>query len=182
MPEPALPLAHKARLCGQRIAAADRPWQKDLTSLAFTTVAEISIAAYLDLMAKDQSVQPISRVTATLHNRDEYCHSSIASEIAKGIYFRLDDAGRRFFRAALADGLEAFAANDFTTWHAIVRLAGLDGGAQMLDDVAHDPARKRLLQDFSGLYRLCGEMEILDEVPFDWSTVATTSPGEDPVV
>lgn len=173
MPQSALPLSHKARQRQLRINATGERWERDLTSLAFTTAAEVSIAAHLDLFARENTIQPIHQVTATLHNRDEYCHSSITGEIATAAFARLPDAQRRFFVKALADGLEAFSANDFTTWRRIVDLTGIEGGAQMLEDVEHQPGRRRLLQDFSGLYRLCEEMQILNDIPFDWSTVST---------
>jgi hypothetical protein len=172
MPESALPIGHKARRYRHRIAEATDFEQHSLSALAFTTVAEVSINAYLDLVADDSEIQPINRVTATLHNRDEYCHASIADEIAKAAYARFAPGQRRYFLAALVDGLEAFAANDYTTWYRIVELVNLPGGQEMLRDIESDPSRKRLLQDFSALYRLCGEMGVLDDFAFDWSTVS----------
>jgi alpha-N-dichloroacetyl-p-aminophenylserinol N-oxygenase len=173
MPASALPIGCKARRYQHRVAAAGDFEQRALSALAFTTVAEISINAYLDLVADNDEIQPINRVTATLHNRDEYCHSSIAYEITRAAYTRLNAAQREFFLGALAEGLEAFAANDYTTWRRIVELVGVPNGGQMLRDVADDPSRKRLLQDFGALHRLCGEMEVIDDLPFDWSTVST---------
>jgi alpha-N-dichloroacetyl-p-aminophenylserinol N-oxygenase len=173
MPQSALPLSYRARQCRLRVDEAGERWARDLTSLAFTTAAEVSISAHLDLVAKDSTVQPVHQVTATLHNRDEYCHSSISCEIAKAVSVRLPEEKRRFFATALSDALEAFSASDFSAWQRIVDLVGIEGGAQMMDDIEHEPGRKRLPQDFSGLYRLCAEMEILDHMPFDWSTVFT---------
>jgi hypothetical protein len=147
--------------------------QRALSALAFTTVAEISINAYLDLVANNDEIQPINRVIATLHNRDEYCHSSIADEIAKAAYARLNTVQREIFLDALVEGLEAFAANDYSTWHRIIELVGVPNGRQMLRDVADEPSRKRLLQDFGAMHRLCIELEVIDELPFDWSTVST---------
>ncbi len=174
MPESALPVGNKARRHQARIEAAACEWQREFAMLAFTTVAEISINAYLDLIADNTEIQPVNRTTAVLHNRDEYCHSSIAVEIAKAAYAHLGEEQRSFFREALADGMQAFAANDFSTWRRIVTLVGIAGGEQMLQDVAHDPSGQRLLQDFSGLHRLCAEMDLLEVIPFDWSTVAVS--------
>ncbi|MCD7441134.1 diiron oxygenase [Streptomyces lincolnensis] len=173
MPESALPLGHKARRYRQRMEKASQAGHREIDTLAYTTVAEISINAYLDLIADSDDIQPINRATAELHNRDEYCHSSIADEIAKSAYSRFGDEQRGLFLEALADGMEAFAANDFTTWHRIVELVGVPGGRQMVLDVEHDAARRRLLQDFGALHRLCADMEVLDRLPFDWSTVRT---------
>jgi hypothetical protein len=175
IPESALPVGHKARQYGIKVSQAADFEQRALTMLAFTTVAEISINAYLNLVADNTEIQPINRMTATLHNRDEYCHASITDQIAKAAYERFTPAQRRAFLAALADGLEAFAANDYTTWHRIVSLAGVPGGELMVRDVESDPGRKRLLQDFSGLYRLCGDLDALNDLPFDWSTVSTSA-------
>lgn len=174
MPESALPLAHKARLHESKLQAAPENWQRQLVSLAFTTVAEVSINAYLNLIADDEDVQPINRAVATLHNRDEYCHSSVVAEIAKAIYPRLDEKRRQYLLTALVDGLEAFSANDYTTWHSVIDRVDVPGGHAMLDDVEADAARKRLLQDFSGLYRLFNEMGALQRIEFDWSTVSIT--------
>ncbi|GAA2591347.1 diiron oxygenase [Streptomyces axinellae] len=171
LPESALPLAKKARRHEERLAAADHLWQRQLTTLAFTTVSEMSINAYLDLMAQDENVQPVNRVTAELHNRDEYCHSSISKEIAKAVHARLDPERAAYFVEALGDGLAAFGANDFTTWRRIIRLLGVEGGEAMMRDVEAEPGRTLLVQDYSGLHRLCTEMGVLEQVTFDWQSV-----------
>ncbi len=172
MPDSALPLALKPRRCAARQAAADQRWQRELSMLAFATVAEISINAYLDLIAKDETVQPVNRVTAELHNRDEYCHASFTAEIARAAHHRLDAERRRYFVTALADGLSAFASNDYGTWHRIMELEGVPDGRRMLLEVEHDAGRARLLQDFSGLHELCCALGIAEETDFDWSTVS----------
>jgi len=171
MPETALPLAYKARRHRQRMQGAVHPWQHELTSLAYTTAAEISVNAYLDLVADDEYIQPLHRATASLHSRDEYCHAQIAAEIVKAVYPRFDEERRRFFLDALADGMEAFAANDFATWYRIVDLAAVPDGAPMIQAVEQDPRRKRIFQDFSGLRSLCREMNVLEDLHFDWSSV-----------
>ncbi|MGW7411001.1 AurF N-oxygenase family protein [Streptomyces sp. NPDC054863] len=171
MPDTALPLAKKARRHEERLARAQHRWQRELITLAFTTVSEMSINAYLDLMAQDDDVQPVNRVTAELHNRDEYCHSSISKEIAVAVYRKLGPEHQAFFAEALGDGLAAFGANDFTTWRRIVELLGVEGGEAMMRDVENEPGRTLLVQDYSGLHHLCAEIGVLDEVSFDWQSV-----------
>jgi hypothetical protein len=173
MPDAVLPLGHKAHVNEMRKAAAEQPWQRELSMLAFATVAEVSINAYLDLIADDEEIQPVNRVTAELHNRDEYCHASIIADVATAAWARFDGERRRFFLDALADGLAAFAANDFRTWHRILDVESVDGGHRMLQEVEQDAGRERLLQDFSGLYRLCEELDAVQDIAFDWSTVLT---------
>ncbi|MGW0705676.1 diiron oxygenase [Streptomyces sp. NPDC002643] len=176
MPESALPLGYKARRHAHRLATADSSEHQALVSLAFTTVAEISVNAHLDLIAEDHEIQPVNRMTAVLHNRDEYCHASIADTIAQEAWKRFTAEQRDCFLAELADGMEAFAAHDFTTWARIMELLGVEGGEQMLRDIKGSSGSGRLLQDFSGLRRLCEELDVLNSLPFDWSTVTTGTP------
>ena len=107
-----------------------------------------------------------------MHNRDEYCHAALTAEVARTAFHRLDPARRAYFVAELADGLSAFAANDYGTWHRIMELEDVPDGRRMLHEVEHDAGRARLLQDFSGLHELCTALGITEETGFDWSTVA----------
>ncbi|RNL87503.1 diiron oxygenase [Halostreptopolyspora alba] len=171
MPETALPIGHKARRLQRRCQGAREQWESDLSALAFTTVAEISINSYLDLMADDDVIQPIHKATATMHNRDEYCHSSITRDFVAAVYDRLDQKRRRLFEEALVDGLEAFAANDFSSWRSVMDLVGVKNGYDMVREVEEDPSTQRLLTNFTDLYRFCSDLDLLDRLDFDWSTV-----------
>jgi alpha-N-dichloroacetyl-p-aminophenylserinol N-oxygenase len=171
MPESRLPLAHKPRLYQRLSAEAASERERRLVALAFTVVAEVSVNSYLNLVEHDTEIQPISRTTAALHNRDEYCHSSIAAEVGKAVFSRLGHDERRDFLRYLVEGMEAFAATDFTTWTRILENEGVDAAA-MLRDIRSDSSRKRILQDFSGIYRLCQEMNIVTEIDYDWSIVS----------
>ncbi|WNV84938.1 diiron oxygenase [Umezawaea sp. Da 62-37] len=169
MPDDALPLSYTARVHQElRDKAAER-WQQSLTTLAFATVSEISINAYLDLLADDTEIQPINSTTATLHNRDEYCHASISHVLAQTVYDKLDATQRRFFLDMLMEGLDAFVTNDYSTWRRIVDLSGIAGGREMLMDCQAESGRKRLVRDYTGLRKLVDELGVADQVDFDWS-------------
>lgn len=139
-----------------------------MITLAFATVSEISINAYLDLLADDQQIQPINSTTAKLHNRDEYCHASISDELAKVVYDVLDPDRRRFFLDALVAGLEAFVATDYTTWQCILQRENVPNWRRMVDQTRADTSRARLVRDYSGLYSLLEDLDLLSEVQFDW--------------
>lgn len=169
MPDTDLPLSHTARVHQELRDRAVERWQRSLTTLAFATVSEISINAYLDLLADDPGIQPINSTTARLHNRDEYCHASISEVLAEVVYDTLDQRQRRYFLDMLLEGLEAFVANDYSTWHRIMDLTGIAGGHEMLADCQADAGRKRLVRDYTGLRRLVERLDAVDEVDFDWS-------------
>ncbi|MET8505524.1 diiron oxygenase [Streptomyces sp. NPDC004787] len=180
LPDAVLPKPLIVRRHDELRAAASEEWERSLTTLAFATVAEISINAYLNLIADDKEIQPVNSAAVRIHNRDEYCHASIAAVLAEKVHADLDGHRQRFFLKALVDGLEAFVGNDFTTWHRIMDETGIPGGHAMLDDIQAAGGRKRLIQDFTGLHQLVERLGALDRVDFDWSRSITDSDAASP--
>lgn len=165
-----LPMSYKAirHLQLREQAATDR-FEQNLITLAFATVAEVSIPALLCLIADDTEIQPAHSTTAKLHSRDEYCHSSISAEMAKMVYPHLSVGQQRFFLTALSDSLVAFAANDFSAWRKIVDLVDVTDGQRMIDDCQADLNRAQMVNDYGGLYQLCQQMGVAESVDFAWS-------------
>jgi hypothetical protein len=164
----ALPESHTARTHQRLRDVSSERWQRSLTTLAFATVSEISINAYLDLLADDTTIQTVNSSTAKLHNRDEYCHASISDEMAKLAYEVLDPQRKRFFLDMMVAGLEAFVATDYTTWETILRLEQVAGWESMVADVRAESSGAKLVRDYSGLHSLFRDMDVLDQVDFDW--------------
>ncbi|PQP26817.1 AurF N-oxygenase family protein [Rhodococcus opacus] len=169
MPNNALPDVLTLRR--QRAATADAadPRKRAITTFAFMTVAEISISSYLDLISENDVIQPVNRATVRLHNRDEYCHASIADDIAGIVYDTLSPDDRRHFLDGLVDAMTAFSSNDYSTWHTIVDILDLGGGQAMIDDAEHDTRRSALVQDFGGIHKLCKHLGVAGEMSFEWA-------------
>jgi hypothetical protein len=163
-----LPESHTARTHQRMREQCAERWQRSLTTLAFATVSEISINAYLDLLADDPDIQVVNSTTARLHNRDEYCHASISDEMAKLVYDVLDADKRRFFLDMLVAGLDAFVATDYATWTAILETENVPGARRMVADVQAEKSSSRLVRDYSGLHSLMSDMNVLTEIDFDW--------------
>lgn len=170
LPERDLPLAHKVRSHARALDEAGSARDRALTGLGYMTVAEISINAFLELVAGDKTIQPINRTTAELHSRDEYCHSSVAAELATIVFEDLDPADRTTLLHSMARAMEAFAATDFTTWTAVLQREGIPEADRIIADVRAAGNRQRILQDFRGLRKLCQSWDVVDALPFDWST------------
>ncbi len=164
-------LPFSATVRRQRAAqlASDNASSAALSALAYTTVAEISITSYLDLIEDDETIQPVNRATVKLHNRDEYCHASIADEMAAVVFAGLGPDDRRCFLDGLAGGMDAFSSTDFTTWSAILQAERVDGAERMLADTAADTSRRQLVQDYSGIRSLCRRLDVEDEIGIDWA-------------
>lgn len=172
LPDSLLPQPHITLVHEQLRDGVPERWQKKLTTLAFCTVSELSISAYLHLLSDDQDIQVINSTTVKLHNRDEVCHSSISGELAKIVYDYLTPDQRRFFVDTMITALRAFVANDYTTWHRILELEGVHDATRMVDEVREDGGRLNLVRDFGGLHGLLTEMDLLDQVEFDWDQAA----------
>lgn len=169
LPDSILPQPHITLVHEQLRDGAPERWQKKLTTLAFCTVSELSISAYLHLLSDDKDIQVINSTTVKLHNRDEICHSSISGELAKIVYDYLTPDQRRFFVDTMITALRAFVANDFTTWQRILEIEGIQDADRMVNEVREDGSRLNLVRDFGGLHTLLTEMDLLEQVRFNWA-------------
>ncbi|WP_336113217.1 AurF N-oxygenase family protein [Streptomyces sp. PTD9-10] len=172
LPDTVLPAPHIVHRHEELRAACSEEWQRKLTTLAFATVSETSISAYLHLLSDDPDIQEINSTTVKLHNRDEICHSAITGELAKTVYDFLSADQRRFFVDTMLTGLEAFVANDYRTWQHILALHGVTGADRMIAEVQQDAGRRNLVRDFSGLRGLLSEMDLLGQVDWPWDEPA----------
>ncbi|MFM9260324.1 diiron oxygenase [Rhodococcus sp. 5A-K4] len=166
LPAKALPDVLTVRTRAQALDAAEGPRKIALTQLAFMTVAEVSITAYLDLISDDPGVQSINRATIRLHARDEYCHASIAGELAESVCSTLDDEELRIFADSACTAMRSFASNDYGAWRSILAMEGIGSGDKMIDNLEHSTGSELLVQDFSGLRTLFDRLGVPDRIDF----------------
>jgi hypothetical protein len=155
------------RLVALRETLAEQ-WQRDLASITFAVVAEISVNAYLDLLADDQTIQPQNRRVAELHNRDEYAHSKVLAEVAKVMYANLQPSQQAFFTQTLSVALSAFVAQDYSMWEAILTQLGVEAAPQIIADTQERNKNATIMRDYSGLQRLAEDLGISDAIDFDF--------------
>jgi hypothetical protein len=160
--EPTYPTSVTLRRLLTAQAAATERWERDLLALVWTTVAEISVNAYLSLLSRDRTIQPMHALVPQLHARDESAHGSLMVEVAKSVYLALDEEKRRAFRHALPLALHAFMAQDFSAWRVILEAAGVANGDAIVADCEHSMGNGLLVRDFSGIRRLARELAIDD--------------------
>lgn len=165
LPAKALPEVLTVRKRARTLDECPDARTRAVVSLAYMTVAEISISSYLDIIVDDSNIQPINRTTVRLHNRDELCHASIADTLAVSAFDVLGADARRRFADATVSAMAAFAGNDFGGWRAIMDVEGIVGGARMIDDAAHSSGAKLLVQNFSGIKKLYNTLGIDRELP-----------------
>ncbi|MCM2496147.1 diiron oxygenase [Burkholderia glumae] len=141
----------------------------ELIQLAYAVVAEVTINAYLDLLADDTTIQPFNRETTALHRKDEYSHRKIFADLTPQIVAHLSSEERSLFLQSLARGLEAFVKIDFNSWRSILTFLGVaDAGDILLACLAGNPS-SRIVRDYTGFRRLLAEMGVEErEVAFEF--------------
>ncbi len=126
--------------------------------LAYASVAEMSINAYLTQVSTDQSIQPLNRINTDLHRRDEAAHGTGFHEIVGSVYRALDAPGQAAFAAEIAAALDVFTTPDTTAWHAILAYLAVPHRERILARLDARNAGVRLSRDYATLRSLFDEL------------------------
>jgi hypothetical protein len=161
-----LPNSYSSRQLVKMQSLYPEQWKKDLLTVLFATVSEVSINAHLDLIADSNDIQPMNKAIAIIHNKDEHAHAAVCVQIAKLMYSAMTPSQKDFFLEALPFALETYVSGDCKTFEAILKGLGFDHIDTLLND-SFQPG-KRIIRDYSGLKRLCDELEITDKINFDF--------------
>lgn len=165
---PVFPYSITYRRLLEAQSKATDPWEKDLLTLTFAIVSEISINAYLDLIADNRDIQPTHSLIAKLHAHDENAHAYLLQEAGKSLYLEMDEKQRRCFLKALPVGLEAFLAHDYSAWEVILDFLEIENAREILADSRNVSTNKTLSRDYSGLKKMAQELDVMDELEFDF--------------
>jgi len=163
------PLTITVRGLHEAQALVSENWERDCLALVFGTVAEVSIKAYLNLLAENDVIQPTHKMIARVHNRDESAHGQLLVPVSKALWEHMNDRQKRFYVEAMPKALEAFVAHDFSAWRAILEHERVEGVDEIIGDSEHEAERgKKMVRDVSGLRRLADELGVLDQIDFDF--------------
>jgi hypothetical protein len=161
VPVPALGVKLKKSLAE---AADDKEYA--IIRLAYGSVAEMSINAYLNYVANDTTIQPLNRINTDMHRRDESVHGQAFRQITASIYRRLDDEGKRSFRHHIKDALDDYTSPDITSWASILDYIELPGREKIMAKLEAETRGKRLTRDYTVLEGLFDDLGIKEEVGF----------------
>lgn len=150
-------------------AERSEKWERDMLFLVWTVVGELHINNFLELLARDKTIQPMHSLVARLHARDEAAHGPIVAEVMKDIYVHLNKEQRELFARTLPDAIKALGAQDYEIWSDILRFVGVPGVAEIINDTRRLPGTEMMLADFSTVARLVRELGIEDQVDYDFA-------------
>ena len=149
-------------------AAASESWERDLLALLWTTVAEVSVSAYLELLAADGTVQAVNSLVCRMHSRDESAHGPVMHELVKRSFASMSAEQKNAFVRFLPEAVKAFGAEDFDLWPDILRTAGIERAREIVEDCRGRPEAEYLVTDYSGVQRLLDDLGIADRIDFEF--------------
>lgn len=173
--EPEYPDSVTSRRLREFQAAASQRWERDLLALLWTAVAEISVSAYLELLAADETVQAVNSLVCRMHSRDESAHGPIMHELVKESFAGMSAEQKNAFIRLLPEAVKAFGAEDFDLWPDLLRAAGIKRAEEIVEDCRGKPEAEYLVTDYSGVQRLLDELGIADRVDFEFPAARTAS-------
>lgn len=154
------------------IAERSEKWERDILYLVWTVVGELHINNFLELLARDKTIQPMHALVARLHARDEAAHGPIVAEVMKDVFVHLNKEQRELFVRTLPDAITALGAQDYQMWSEVLEFVGIPGAVEIIADTRSLPGTDMMLTDFSTVERLVRDLEIEDCVAYDFTSKA----------
>jgi hypothetical protein len=157
------------------VAERSEKWERDMLFLVWTVVGELHINNFLELLARDKTIQPMHSTVARLHARDEAAHGPIVAEVMKDVFVHLNREQRELFVRTIPDAITALGAQDYEIWSDILQFVGVPAVAEIINDTRRLPGMEMMLANFSTVERLVRELEIEDRVDYDFAGNVTTA-------
>lgn len=150
----------------QALAKAEDEQHAALIRMAYGTVAEMTINAFLKQLSEDKSIQPVNRLNTDLHRRDEASHAAIFGEVARGVYQALPESDQHRLKRCIVQALNDFVELDLGFWRAILDHLAIPGRESILQRLEESSASKRAPRDYTLFIRLLDELGIKEETHF----------------
>lgn len=161
LPEPLL-----GRRLRSQIEATRDPREQALIRMAYATVSETTIHAYLKQLSSDLTIQPLNRLHTDMHRRDEAAHSNVFLELARSVYKCLDADRKAKFREYMAIALNNSVEIDVTFWSSTLSYLEPRDWGSVIGRVETTSKTQRIARDYTALVSLLEELNIKDQINF----------------
>jgi alpha-N-dichloroacetyl-p-aminophenylserinol N-oxygenase len=139
-----------------------------IAQLAWASVAEMSINAYLDAVAFDMTIQPLHRINTDMHRKDEAAHGIGFSEIVGSVYRRMSADQQHSFRDYVGQALHDFTTPDPGYWASILEHLDIPHRERILRRQESSTRGMVLKRDYTTLRRLFDELGNTDDIAFNF--------------
>lgn len=138
--------------------------QEGILYLAFATMAEMTINAYLSQLSSDTTIQPLNRISVDLHRRDELTHSVIFNELVRSIYSFFSESQKQQFIDGLQCAFRAFTALDLSIWQPILLYFQCPCVDNIIAYIKNKAPTQKTQRDYSNLIKLLNELDIPEKM------------------
>lgn len=161
LPEPVLGVRLK-----ESLASTNDPFEQVLIRMAYATVSETTIHAYLKQLSSDMTIQPMNRIHTDMHRRDESAHGPAFLEIARSVYKSLDNGAKAYFRQCMAKALNDSVEIDIEFWSSTLAYLQVRDWTPITGRLKERAKTKRISRDYTALVTLLDELGIRKEINF----------------
>lgn len=137
-------------------------WQKTLVQIITAIVSEIFISDYLNILSEDTTVQPINKEVVRVHRIDELRHGKIFDQLAKHLYYALNEEQKAFFADFLPKPIQWFADKDIDVWRAALTHIQFPNLESLVSDAEIENRKSLEKISYTGIVRLAAELGISD--------------------
>ena len=102
-------------------SSVNSEWQRKLIRLAFSSVSEVLVTDYLNLLSNDNNVQKICKEITHSHAMDEWMHSSVFTQIFKYIYSMLSIKEKKYLLSIIPFAIKSFTSNEIESWNSVFK-------------------------------------------------------------
>ncbi|WP_048697343.1 diiron oxygenase [Erwinia piriflorinigrans] len=139
---------------------------KNILLLAFMVVAELSINGYLNLLSKNEDIQPLNKEITYNHQKDEARHSFIVKQVAKDIYINMSEEEKTLFSGFINEALIAFVKAEFLPWKIILEFIGVPFAEELIRFSEEKQNGAPLFRDVRVLQGFINELGFGHRVPY----------------
>lgn len=152
----------------RELDATNDTTERALIRMAYATVSETTIHAYLKQLSDDLTIQPLNRLHTDMHRRDEAAHATVFLEIARSVYQGLDERGKASFREHMATALAHSVEIDLTFWSSTLPYLQTRDWEPLIARTQQACSHKRVSRDYAALVSLLDELGVRDKIHFEF--------------
>ncbi len=152
----------------ETVAQVGDSHERAIAQMAYATVAEMSINAYLRALSSDRTIQPLNRINTDLHRMDEGAHSAIFKELGLSVFKNLIASQRESFKRYIVKALHDFTEPDHSSWRALLTYLEVPRATEILDELARQTRERRSSRDYTALRGLLDELGITEDIAFEF--------------
>ncbi|MEO4187697.1 diiron oxygenase [Acinetobacter pittii] len=137
--------------------------EKDLALVAWCFVGELSIYEFLNLVSKDETIQPFNRHLVSLHEKDENAHAGVFEIIILNNLENLKNEHKAILKKFINIAMDVFVEDDWIVWSQILDVVGVKSSQTIINDIKNENeyvSKINLSRSYERIYSVFNELNL----------------------